>query len=339
MSIRNLVSLLILSLLLYGLFHYGAPFLFALVIAILLDPVVRLVMKANRVSRRLASILVCTLFTLLLFLLSYGLGNKLVKETTEFVKTLDADQIISQVTETTQNLFNSISPGLADTLKEGLSSALSSLSGALSGLSGYLLTLAATIPNFFLGFVVFLLGLYLISMNLPLLRESFLSIFEANTSRKMDSVLVTLKKAINGFIVAQLILSLITFLIMLTGLLILDSGYALALAFLVTAVDILPVFGTGSVLIPWGIYEIATGNSFLGIGLLVLYVVTLVVRRVVEPKVLGNAIGIGALPALVSLFIGFKLIGVAGLFLGPLVVIIYKAMRSVGLLEIKIKLG
>lgn len=338
MSIRNLVSLLILSLLLYGLFHYGAPFLLALVLALLLDPIVKLMMRVNRISRRLASILVCTLFTLLLILLIYGLGNKLVKETTEFVKTLDTDQIITQVTTTAENLVNSISPNWAETLKEGLSTALSSLSGALSGLSGYVLSFAATIPSFFLSSVVFLLALYLISMSLPDLRTAFLSFFEEETSQKMGSVLDALKKAINGFLIAQLILSLITFLIMLSGLLILDTGYALALSFLVTVVDILPVFGTGSVLIPWGIYELVTGNGFLGIGLLILYIITLVVRRVVEPKVLGNAIGIGALPALISLFVGFKLVGIAGLFLGPLFVIIFKAMRSVGLLRIKIKL-
>ncbi|MEO3943950.1 sporulation integral membrane protein YtvI [Gorillibacterium sp. CAU 1737] len=338
MSIRNLVSLLILSLLLYGLFHYGAPFLLALVLALLLDPIVKLMMRVNRISRRLASILVCTLFTLLLILLIYGLGNKLVKETTEFVKTLDTDQIITQVTATAENMMNSISPNWAETLKEGLSTALSSLSGALSGLSGYVLSFAATIPSFFLSSVVFLLALYLISMSLPDLRTAFLSFFEEETSQKMGSVLDALKKAINGFLIAQLILSLITFLIMLGGLLILDTGYALALSFLVTVVDILPVFGTGSVLIPWGVYELVTGNGFLGIGLLILYIITLVVRRVVEPKVLGNAIGIGALPALISLFVGFKLVGIAGLFLGPLFVIIFKAMRSVGLLRIKIKL-
>jgi sporulation integral membrane protein YtvI len=338
MSIRNLISLLILGVLLYGMFHYGAPFLFALVISILIDPLVRLMMKNNKVSRRLASILVCTVLTLLLFLLSYGLGNKLIQETSDFVKTLDVDQIVSQATDSVQRLFDSVSPALAGTLRDGLSSVLKSLSGLLSGLSGYLLSAAAIIPNFFLGFVVFLLSLYLISMSLPLLRESFLSIFEETTATKMDAVLTTLKKAINGFLVAQLILSLITFLLMLTGLIILNSGYALALAFLVTLVDILPVFGTGSVLIPWGLYECFNGNRYLGIGLLILYVVTLVVRRVMEPKVLGDAIGIGALPALVSLYIGFKLVGVAGLILGPLFVILYKAMRGVGLLDIKIKL-
>jgi len=338
MPIRNLLSLLILGVLLYGLFHYGAPFLFALVIAILIEPLVLKVMKYNRVSRKLASILICTLFTLLLFLLTYGLGNKLVKETSDFVKTLDMDRLAGQATATTQKIFDSFSPDLAETLKVGLSSVLKSLSGMLSDLSGYLLSIAAVIPNFFFAFVVFLLSLYLISMSLPMLRESFLTLFEESTSKKVDAILATLKKAINGFIAAQLILSLITFLIMLAGLIILGSKYALALAFLVTAVDILPVFGTGSVLIPWGLYEIFTGDSFLGIGLLILYLITLVVRRVVEPKVLGNAIGIGALPTLLSLYIGFKLVGTAGLFLGPALVIIYKAMRSVGLLDIKIRL-
>ncbi|MCL6457468.1 MAG: sporulation integral membrane protein YtvI [Gorillibacterium sp.] len=336
MSGKNLILFLVGAVALYATFHYGAPFLVALLVAVLLDPLVRLGMKHNRISRRLSATLVCTVFTLLLILLMYGVGNKIVIETRDFAKTLNMDEIVTQVTDTSQGILDSISPELAQSVRDGLSSVLVSLGNILTGASGNVII---SIPNFFLSSIVFLLGLFLISMGLPSIKASFLSLFEESTADKMDSVIQTIRKAINGFIIAQLLMSIITFVIMLAGLLILDVKYMLALAFIVTIVDILPILGTGSVLTPWAIYEIVTGNSYLGIGLLILYVVTLVVRRVLEPKVIGNAIGIGALPALISLFVGLKLIGLAGIFVGPLIVIIYKAMRSVGLLNIKIKIN
>jgi sporulation integral membrane protein YtvI len=324
---------------LYATFHYGAPFLLALLVAVLIDPAVRFMMKYNRIPRKLAAVLVCTLFTLLFFLLMYGVGSKIVTETRDFFQTVDLDDIVAQVTDTSQGFLDSISPVLADSIREGLGQLLTSLGGILSSFSKPVLNVAASIPNLFLSSIVFFLALFLISMSLPSLKSSFLSLFEEQTAAKMDSVIQTIRKAINGFIVAQVLMGIIIFVLLLAGFLILRVEYMLALAFIVTLVDIMPILGTGSVLIPWAIYEIVTDDSYLGIGLLIVYVVTLVVRRVLEPKVIGNAVGIGALPALVSLFVGLKLIGMAGIFLGPLVVIVYKAMRSVGLFNIKIKLS
>src|SRR5690606_40991132 len=107
---------------------------------------------------------------------------------------------------------------------------------------------------------------------------------------------------------------------------------------LVMLVDLLPILGVGSFLVPWAIYQGLVGNWFIAIGLVVLFLVITVVRRIIEPKVLGDAVGISALSALISLYVGFKLVGVIGLFLGPVVVLVYEAMRKEGLLNIKIKL-
>lgn len=339
MSGKNFVMFLIGGVALYATFHYGAPFLLALLVAVLIDPVVRLIMKYNRIPRKLAAVLVCTLFTLLIFLLMYSVGSKITVETRDFFQTLDLDEVIAQVTDTSQGILDSFSPVLAESIREALGQVLTSLGSILGGFSKPVFNLAVSIPSLFLSSIVFFLALFLISMGLPSIKSSFLGLFEEHTAAKMDTVIQTIRKAINGFIVAQLLMSIITFVLMLAGLLILDVKYMLALAFIVTLVDILPILGTGSILIPWAIYEIVTDDSYLGFGLLILYLVTLVVRRVLEPKVIGNAIGIGALPALVSLFVGLKLIGMAGIFLGPLIVIVYKAMRSVGLLNIKIKIG
>ncbi|CDN43894.1 hypothetical protein BN871_DT_00080 [Paenibacillus sp. P22] len=93
-----------------------------------------------------------------------------------------------------------------------------------------------------------------------------------------------------------------------------------------------------SVLVPWAAYLMMTGQVGTGIGLLVLFLVITVVRRIIEPKILGDSVGIGSISALVSLYVGFKLVGVIGVFIGPLVVIIYMAARKAGLFKLRIRL-
>lgn len=150
-------------------------------------------------------------------------------------------------------------------------------------------------------------------------------------------MLENLRTSIFGFIRAQVILSGLTYLAALAGLVILRVDYATVIALLIVIVDILPVLGTGSVLVPWAVISAAMGNYLLAVGLVVLFLFITAFRKMVEPKIIGNSIGLSPLSTLISLWVGFKLVGVIGVFLGPIVLIIYKAMRRVGLLHIKIR--
>jgi sporulation integral membrane protein YtvI len=174
--------------------------------------------------------------------------------------------------------------------------------------------------------------------SLNTMKASVLSFFAESSRSQVDQVLNNLRKSIFGFLRSQIILSGMTYILSLIGLLILGIKYPMAIALLIIVVDILPILGTGSVLVPWASYLLLTGDIFAGVGLIVLFLVITVFRRIVEPKILGDSVGIGALPALISLYVGFKLIGVIGVFIGPLIVIIYMAARQAGLFQTKIKL-
>ena len=97
------------------------------------------------------------------------------------------------------------------------------------------------------------------------------------------------------------------------------GGVASILAIVIAIVDVLPILGTGTVLIPWAIFAFVSSDIRLGIGLLVLYGVTLVVRQLVEPKIVGSTLGIHPLLTLASVYIGLELLGFIGIFAGPLV--------------------
>jgi sporulation integral membrane protein YtvI len=184
---------------------------------------------------------------------------------------------------------------------------------------------------------VFLVAVYLFTLSLPAMKSSFLSLFEDKSRLQVEEVLLSLRKSVFGFLRAQLLLSVITYVLAFVGLLIIGTGYPLAIALLIVVVDILPVLGVGSALVPWAVYQLVIGEVYTGVGLILLFLVITVVRRIVEPKILGDAVGIGALSALISLYVGYELVGLIGVFLGPIVVIVFMAMRKAGLFDFKIK--
>lgn len=347
MNFRTILGIALGLFLLYGVFTVGSPFLLAIVIAIFLEPLVKLLMRGLKLNRIAASVTVCTAFTLLLLFLTYLLGLKVFSETVDFTKKApgylqEVNNYVKDKAGQTEGFYNSLPEDMAEEVKawmtSGVSSITDSLSGVLGGVSSYLIGIAKLLPNMFIWFIVFLVALFLFSMSMTGLRSSFLAFFDEKSRTKVSSVIDDLRRAIFGFIQSQIVLCSIVYVMSLIGFLILGVSYPLAVALLVVIVDLMPIVGVGSALVPWAVFSMATGNMFLGIGLIVMFIVITVVRRTVEPKVLGDAVGIGALPALISLYVGFKLVGVVGLMLGPLVVIIYQAMRKVGLLNIKIKL-
>lgn len=208
----------------------------------------------------------------------------------------------------------------------------------LSNLGNYAFSITTVIPNLFILVIITLVSLYMFSLYLPNIHNQFYSYFKDNTKNIMNTVLTDLKDATVGFLRAQVILSTLTYLISFVGLTILGVKYAYALALLVVIVDLLPILGTGSTLGPWAIISLIQGNYFLGIGLIVLYIVLIVGRKAVEPKILGTRIGLGPLTTLISIWIGFKVMGIIGVFLAPILIILFKALINAGVITYKLKL-
>jgi sporulation integral membrane protein YtvI len=332
---------------LYALFTVGFPFLLAIVIAIFLEPLIQLLMKYARFNRIAAATTVCTLFTIVTLLLLYLLGLKIISELVVLSRKIPGywqqlTLLIEDFMDRTALFFDSLSPEMARQLNQGLDAGMNTLNSAvnnlLSKISGMFITAFTALPSMLLFYIVFAVALYLFCYSMPRLKHSFLSLFEEASREKVESVLFNLRGSIFGFIRAQFILSSITYIVTLLGLLILDVNYPLAIALMIVIVDLLPILGTGSFIVPWAGFNLITGNIFLAAGLVILFIFITVLRRIIEPKILGDSIGIGALPTLISIYVGFKLVGAVGLFLGPIVVIVYQAMRKVGLLDIKIKL-
>lgn len=339
--LRNALVIVLGLAFLYALFTVGAPFLLALLFAIFLEPLNGLLMRYFKWNRMAAATITCTLFVVGFLFLMYVLVSKIITELVFLIRSLDFNELNQFVFEAMgrlEGLLNNFPPEVVIQVQDYTLNQLQSLQGMVSQISGMTFDVLRALPGLLIFFLVFFVALYLFGYSLHTIKTSFLSFFEARSRSKVEEVLLNLRSAVFGFLRAQAILSALTFIISFVGLLILDVRYALAVTFVIILVDILPVLGTGSVLVPWAIYSMVGGENELAVGLLILFVVITVFRRIVEPKILGEQIGIGALPTLISLYVGFELIGAIGLILGPIVVIIYQAMVKVGLLRIRIKL-
>lgn len=342
MSLKALLYAALIILFFYGLFTVGFPFLLALIIAFLVEPLITLMTKSNKIKRIYAALAVCTGITFLLFGLFYLLATKVYKELVAlFGKLLEMTKDTYANMDWWNNQYldflQNIPPQYNDALQQVVKTALEATQNILGQSASFFFNLAAAIPTFFFQALFFLVAFYLISISLPDIRKNVMQYFDPSVHSKVKIILLKLHKTIFGFLRAQFIISCMIFVVVLTGFVIMGINYPSALALLVTIVDVLPILGTGSVLIPMAFYNLFIGKNFLFWGLLLHYAILVVFRRIIEPNVLGESIGLSSLSTLVSMYIGFVLVGFIGLFLGPFLVIFYQALVKVGVIDIKIK--
>jgi sporulation integral membrane protein YtvI len=250
----------------------------------------------------------------------------------------EATEVFNKFIQTWESYSSSIPKEIIASLENSVETIQQLLLEFATNLTQSIVHYITLIPGFLIHFLVYLVALFLISLDLPKLKKGIKKYLSERTYQRLAMVVTQLSKAGIGFIKAQFLLSLITFFLALVGLLLLKVDYAIVMALLIVIVDILPILGTGSVLVPWGVISIANGNSGLGIGLIVLFVVITVVRRIIEPKVFSTNLGISPLAALVSVYLGFQLLGFIGLFIGPAIIILVEAMIKAGVIKFSFKL-
>ncbi len=192
----------------------------------------------------------------------------------------------------------------------------------------------SAVPQLAVGSVVFVLACFYFCRDFHHLNRRVLCLFDRRISRLISEFKNQLLVTCANYCKAYLFLLVLSFTQLYLGLTLLGVKYAFSLALLIAVVDILPVLGMGVVVIPWGIWCLLSGNYPLGIGLLVLFALMSVVRQVAEPKVVGDFIGLHPLVSLLCVCVGLRFLGVAGMFVVPMLVIILKNMNKSGHLRL-----
>lgn len=327
------------------LIKYVAPFLLAFLIMISIERLVSFLQRKLKFPRSLA-VAISLLFFIaavggILVFTFYKLINELWRLALEIAR-MDFNPIIEyfeSLFEKGQDLFFSLPEGLAATIEQTLEANIPKLTQFASEISSWLMGIVMGmidfvkfLPDVLVFIIVMIVSAYFMSRDRRQISEFLSERIPANWFNRIRSLRDDMIGAFVGFIRAQIFLMAVTFLELLIGYQILGIEYAFFFALLTAIIDILPVLGTGTVLIPTAIVNFITGNIPRGIGFLCLYFIIFVIRQILEPRVVGQSLGLHPLVTLMSMYIGLRLIGVPGMFLGPIIVILVKAFYKAGFL-------
>lgn len=212
-------------------------------------------------------------------------------------------------------------------LEEKLSSAIGDMiSSLISGISGYITAFVSRIPGVFIFLVTLIIASVYFAYDLERINASVRRVLPPKIEKSVVSFKEKTLKTALVYFRSYLILMLMTFGIILAGLLILRVKYALMLAVVIALLDVLPVIGVGTVLIPWSVFCFISSDARLGIGLLVLFAVNALIRQFAEPKIVGRSLGMHPLLTLVLLYFGYSFLGIAGILLMPVFAVVLKSL-------------
>ncbi|PUB18060.1 sporulation integral membrane protein YtvI [Paenisporosarcina sp. OV554] len=342
-----IIALLILILILFITFilPLAVPILLALITAFLLEPLVKWSKQKFNWNRKPAVITIFILFLLLTTATLYFTITQLIGQIIQLTKiapdyfntlTLSWMNIQSKLFSFTQGMPIEV----VSSIKKELDQFLKLMQEAILGFVSYdsITNLLTEIPNFLVSFIVYIITLFLFMLDLTDLKKMVFRHFTPATAEKVRFMTSRLNSVIFGFMKAQLLASLFILVGSFIGLLFIAPQYAIVMSIVIWIIDIIPILGSIAIVGPWSLYQFATGDIALGTKLAILALVLLVIRRSVEPKLMGSQIGLSPLATLIAMFIGLQIFGFLGLIIGPFVVIIFTTAKEAGIIKTNFKL-
>ena len=308
------------------------PFLIAFIFSILIEPIIKLVHKKTKLTRKVSAVLVLIIVSCLIIgLLIWGITS-LISESSHLLLGLNGyvekaymkiQSIISNIDFTKIQLPENVN----DIIQNAALDLLKTLSDWIKGALNNIVNVITSIPTIAIYTTITLIATYFICADRLYMLDQLEHHLPKTWVRKIGIHLRSIITTLGNYLKAQATLVMITFVIVLLGLLIMsftsfNIKYPLLAALGIGFVDALPIMGSGTVIIPWSVCSALNGDIKLAIGLLIVYAIVIVVRQILEPKIVSKKIGIHPIFTLIAMYTGFKLIGLIGMFIGPIILII-----------------
>ncbi|MDK2800338.1 MAG: hypothetical protein PWQ70_1957 [Clostridiales bacterium] len=320
------------------------PFILAYVIAHISEPVVVFMEKKLKIPRPIASaiailsvlLLISAIITFIVYRMIYEI-KRLAERLPEFFDmiTLQVNELLDKGIKIYLNLPDEISQfvdSVLENISQNIMDLLKPATGAATGATAkFAYNFATSLPSILIFIIALFIAAYFMSSDKERITKFLLKQLSPEWAARIVNIRNDLLFALLGYIKAQLILMSITFVEVSIGLLVIGVDYAILLALLISFIDALPILGTGTVLIPWGIISLAMGNYPMAFSLIILYGIVLLVRQLLEPKIVGVQIGLYPLVTLMSMYVGFQTFGIVGMILGPITVLIVRNLQRAGL--------
>lgn len=341
---RVLKNILYVILILLGLYIalelsiFYMPFLIAFIISLMIEPAIKKIMKKTHLTRRTSSIIIFVLVSVIIIGGLAWLLITLFSESSSLLQSLNDyfDKLYVQF----QNLINyfdfdniHLSDEILEVIQNSTGDFLTTASDWLRNILNNLINFVTSIPSIAICIGITVIALYFICVDKIYILDQIEHHLPRLWVKKISVHLKELIQTLGGYLKAEATLILVSFIISLIGLYILqivgfNIQYPLLMALFIGFVDALPILGSGTVMIPWAIICALNGDINLGIAIIVLLIIMSVVRQVLEPKLVSKNIGVHPIFTLIAMYTGFKVIGIIGLLVGPIVLIIVKNIFS-----------
>lgn len=322
----------------YELLIYFLPFVIGWFISSIASPMVNYMEKRIRIMRKLSSALIIITVLAGIVLVFYLIGAKLWEEIESLISNMpfmyaDLESGLGKIADGMQGQLDVLPAGV----REGIDTLLGNLDKEAGNIVAKFSTPTVTaagrfakrIPSVFVGMIVMIISAYFFTADRDEVLRWAKKVTPDPIVSRMTMVCDNLKYAVGGYFKAQFKIMLVVFFILLFGFMFMGIHFNFLLAFSIAALDFLPFFGTGTALIPWAVYKFLMGDYRMVAGLLILYAVTQLVRQFIQPKLVGDSIGMNPLLTLIFIYIGYKVGGIFGMIfavpVGMIVINLYKA--------------
>lgn len=346
--IINFIYVAIIIFLVFMVIKYGltlvTPFIFGFLIAYFIKKPARFISSKLKIPYKFVSFLLVFIFYCTIGLLLSVIGVKLVSKILEIVYSLPSfyyarmEPFLSLTFDNIEEMVLHMDPALVSTLNDIFTQFTKTLGQLISSISmkvvSFITGYASSLPGLFIKILLMIISTFFISGDYDKLTEFVYRQF----SSKGKALLISIKEYIVGTLFvcirSYILIMSITFIELSIGLSIIKVENSIVIAFLIAIFDILPVLGTGGIMIPWTIITAIQGNIPMAIALLVVYLVITVIRNILEPKIVGSQIGLHPVVTLVSMFVGAQLFGVIGLFGFPITLSLLRHLNDTGVIKL-----
>lgn len=324
------------------LLPWAAPFLLAYALAAALEPLVRRMHRHGWKRGAASGLLTLALLALLLWAV-FALSSWAVSAVTDFTKLVpELMKSLSHTLERLEDRAMAYISAAPDGVSQYMETAMEALGDTLYGLPALLSQwaldavgqVARSSPDVLLFAVTAGIGTYFISASFPKTTAFIAAQLPESFRRKLEGLGADLKSSFGGFFRAQLILMAMTFFELLLAFFIMGVKNAPGAAAITAVIDALPVFGTGTVLVPWAVYSLLLGSFGRGIGLLICWGIVNLVRSCAQAKLLGDQIGLDPLVSLIAIYVGWRVWQVWGMLLFPILFVTLRQLNDKGVVRL-----
>lgn len=320
------------------------PFFIAFIIATIVRPLVRLLTERLRFKRGLASVLVLVLFYATVGILAVFIGVRIALAAKDLFLKIPAvytdtiEPAVINMFDSFETFVKKLDPTLVTVvedmsvkLTDSLGSTITSFSLKLvSSITGYI----SSIPNMLISTLIMIISSFFMTADYKLITTFVLKQFSERTAGIIIKAKDSLGAILGEYAKSYLLIMLITFAELFVGISLVGFKNAALIALVITVFDILPVVGSGLIMFPWAVTTLIQGNLGRGLGLLAVWLVIIIVRNVIEPRIIGHHVGMHPIITLMAMILGVKLFGGIGLFALPIMLAIIKRMHDQGSIKL-----